>query len=110
MNSLSNGYGAEVSSRLVDGGFSEDGEQVYNELFHLWVINDIGDRWESYRTFETLAEAEAYLPRVTAALEAGADPRESTKWFLTHPVYASEAYVTYGEAEEVAWEAQMDGR
>jgi hypothetical protein len=53
MNSLSNGYGTEVSSRLVDGGFSEDGEQVYNELFHLWVINDIGDRWESYRTFET---------------------------------------------------------
>jgi hypothetical protein len=107
---LNTGYEAHTGSNLVDGGLNEDGEQIVNELYHITIENLYGDRWVSRRTFETAEAAEAFLPRVTAALAAGADPRTSDRWAATYPVYGSAAYVAYGQADEVAWEARMDGR
>jgi hypothetical protein len=103
-----NGFEVEAASDLVEGEYTEDGERRIEEVFYIRLTNVYGDRWRSHRTFSTCDAAERYIPCVEAALDAGASPEVSPRWFSTFPMYGSEAYESYGAAMERRMEEDYD--
>jgi hypothetical protein len=99
-----------VTSILVSDGLDECGTELNKVVWFLTLDNAFGDRYSSVWSSASEAAAVARQAVVEAALAHGASPVASDRWVLHHPVYGSAAYAAYGEAEEVAWEAEMDGR
>lgn len=110
MNSKTD-WKAEVRSDLVNVGVNEDGEDIVRELFRVACVNSFGDRYESRFSSFNKSDVSRHRNKVVIALHREkADPRKSEKWCRGHAVYGSAAYTAYGQAEEVAWEKDLNGR
>lgn len=70
--------------------------ELIGEVFYLRATNGRGDRREfgSYSSFDAAEDA---IPDAPAVL----------LWAEGRPEYGSEAYVAYGAAEDLAWEARQ---
>lgn len=89
------------ASDVFAGRHPEDGSATEELCFYVLIEeNATGRRWRSrwnvttedcsFEACERLAET--HEARVVAALEVGADPRRSDRWFATRPSYGSAAY------------------
>lgn len=123
MNEI-NGYLVGVRGDLYEGAVNEDGERPTEEVFYVLLEDADGNRWRSARCWTTeahwqqtwvdgvlhVAAAELALchARVVEKVlaEGKVDPRISTKWRLTDPMYGSLAYEQYGQANEVRRERE----
>lgn len=95
------GYLADTRCEVRIAGTTEDGE---DRLADIWVIiasNKDGRRFQAHRVFHSdsyrshlgeKAAAEAFVEVVQNALDDGADPATSDKWFEVDPAYGSVEY------------------
>ncbi len=107
-------------SNLKDYGATEDGERYIGELYFICVENARGDRWIHNQQFPgcrvelddfdcspafidiraaAVASCDALVRRIIAA---GAI--DLIHWSKGRPVYGSQAYIDYGQADEVTFE------
>lgn len=109
---------AAVASDVFEGPINEDGERPECLVYYVVLTDERGNRYSSARTWcsmhrnqraEAERGAEQHLRRVRAALAKGATPVNNYKWERTRPMYGSEAYEAYGQAEEVALEKKEAG-
>jgi len=117
--------GMEVyfASDLKDYGRTEDGTPFIGEVFFVEVENERGDRWRNNRHFDGVRkeiweegtaymdarpEARAQCERLVAAIQR-AGKINLQHWYQAPPAYGSDAYIAYGQAEELAWERQSIG-
>lgn len=91
----------DCRSDLVYAGKNEFGETLTKEVFYLVLENERGDRYASTRTALNEWDLDALRTNVQKALNSGATPVGSAKWYRTRPCYGSRAYVEYGAAEEI---------
>lgn len=56
---------------------------------------------------DVLAKAEAQAAALNARLAAGKLPVAFDRWVVGRPLYGSEAYVEYGQYEDVEWERRQ---
>lgn len=117
--------GMEVyfASDLKDYGRTEDGTPFIGYTYFVEVEDKRGNRWRHNRYFdgvrkELYEEGTAYLdnrPNACAHCELMvAAIKERGKidlqyWHRASPAYGSDAYIEYGQAEELAWERQSIG-
>jgi hypothetical protein len=108
------------ASDLKDYGYTEDGEKFIGYVYFVEVENARGDRWRLNRTFdgvkpEQWEEGIAYVDvrdlaiarcdaLVAAIRQTGSI--DLAHWHQASCAYGSEAYMDYGQAEELAWERQ----
>jgi hypothetical protein len=88
--------------------------EIYGSAAYVCAENERGDtrllhvateRWDSV----ALAKAEKVAAALTARLERlGKLPVGFDSWAAGRPVYGSEAYEAYGQADDLAWERQQD--
>ena len=110
------------ASDLKDYGYTEDGEKFIGEVFFIEVENERGDRWRLNRHFdgvkpEQWEEGIAYLDsrpaaraqceRIVAAIQRRGRINLA-HWYQARCRYGSEAYLDYGQAEDLALE-RMEG-
>ena len=106
------------ASDLKDYGRTEDGTPFIGEVFFIEVENKRGDRWRLNRSFdgvrkEQWEEGVVYMdarPAARAQCEKLVDAIKRKgvidiqRWYQAPCAYGSEAYMDYGQAEELAWE------
>ena len=80
----------------------------------VYAQNEYGDRRADYlgTPYRAFSDAKARADRAAAALGAraakGKLPVAFDRWFDARPVYGSDAYVAYGQSDDLAWEARQD--
>jgi len=105
-------------SDLKDYGPTEDGERFVGEIFFIEVENERGDRMRLDRSFpgvkvEQWEEGPMYLDirpdartkcdALVAAIKAKGEINLD-HWYGARCRYGSDAYLDYGQAEDLAWE------
>ncbi len=116
--------GMEVyyASDLKDYGPTEDGTPFVGEVFRVYVENQRGDRWAHGAHFHGVKlqvheEGVSYMdirPAARAACQLLVDRIvaagwvDMTYWSEARPVYGSDAYVQYGQYEDLLTE-KMEG-
>ena len=110
------------ASDLKDYGSTEDGERFIGYIYFVEVENARGDRWRHRVAYpgvktEQWEEGIAYLdarPAAVAACELliarvkAAGKIDSQHWYAARSAYGSEAYLEYGQADDLALE-RMEG-
>lgn len=106
------------ASDLKDYGYTEDGEKFIGEVFFVEVENKRGDRWRHRTRFDGVRkeqweegivymdnrpEARAQCERMVAAIQR-TGKIDTQHWYQSRPAYGSEAYLDYGQAEDLALE------
>jgi hypothetical protein len=75
--------------------------------FVIYASDEFGNRAESPARFRGDEEgAERYAAALRARLAAGKLPVGFDRWAEARPVYGSDAYVAYGQADDLALEAR----
>lgn len=105
---------ASVASDIVVMGsdpemadMSNPSGNLYGLRYYVVVTNTKGDRWAHDHGFKNEVAAEMLAKAVQKALDAG-KKLDSAHWTEHYPVYGSDAYVAYGQADQVAWERNME--
>jgi hypothetical protein len=86
----------------------------YGFQAYVQVANDFGDtRVKTFGVFHSQREAVDFAEKLAATLQTRLDklgkyPVGFAAWAEGRAVYGSDAYVAYGQAEEVEWERRMD--
>lgn len=80
---------------------------------YLAAFNEHGDRVRchvktvlQYDAVRLLASLERQAAALQARFAAGKLPVAFAQWEQARPVYGSDAYVEYGQADDLAWEAR----
>jgi hypothetical protein len=112
------GMDVYVRSDLKDYGYTEDGTPFIGELFFIEIANDRGDTWVHGRSFpgcivvpgeegpiytDNRPNARAHAEALIAAIKQKGQI-DLAHWSQGRAVYGSDAYMAYGQAEELAWE------
>ena len=91
---------AVVGHNYEMADMSNPNGEIIRERYYMRASNAYGDAFV-WGWFETPEELEAayllFAPPIFF-------------WDKTYPVYGSRAYEDYGQAEEIAWEREMDAR
>ena len=113
----------EMASDLKDYGYyGEDGQRYIGEVFYLVITNKNGDRWQFGKWNGAVEEYDDSNNRwfidVRQQVRAFAEKMKHkiiekgevqlTYWETTHPAYGSNAYVQYGQAEQVQQEKNQE--
>jgi len=117
----------EVVSNLFCAGYTDDGADFIAESYAVSITDADGNRLThrhrfpgvsvsfdeyGYKSFDdirasALEQAERLVARVEVALARG-HALNATLWEQDRPVYGSDAYVAYGQADDIAWEARCN--
>ena len=112
-------YELSYASDLKEFGHTSDGHPFIGETYYVIATDDAGNRWILKQRFDgvkvtTDEQGEKYFEDTRAW--AGAACRTMimrakargyinlAHWSQDRPVYGSEAYIAYGQADDVAWE------
>lgn len=111
-------WDAEVRDDVISlGPHWEDGEERFQTVYTVSLVNAYGERYTYRWDFPVLAWAERLADLAQAATRAGRpgdrrDPRRCpAKWARARPVYGSLAYehgVGGGDSETLLWELDAD--
>lgn len=88
--------------------------EIYGFAAYVRAANDFGDtRSLTIGTFRSEHEANAAAEKMAAALtvrleKLGKLPVGFASWAADRPVYGSEAYEAYGQADDLAWERDLE--
>ena len=114
--------GMEVyfASDLKSYGYTEDGEEFVGEVFFVEVEDAKGNRWRHQQKFDGVRvqisewgaafldkrdwarrQCEQLVANINKAGRINLD-----RWSQARPAYGSEAYIDYGQAEDVALERE----
>lgn len=112
------GMDVYVRSDLKDYGYTEDGTPFIGELLFVEVANDFGDTWQHGRSFpgcivvqgeegpiytDNRPNAYAHARLLVKAIQERGFI-DMAHWSPGRAVYGSEAYMQYGQAEDLEWE------
>ena len=87
--------------------------EIYGFQAYVRVSNDFGDtKVQTFKTFRSQSEAVDFAEKLAANLQTRLDklgkyPVDFAQWAEGRAIYGSDAYIAYGQAEEVEWEARM---
>ena len=109
------GMDVYYASDLKKYGFIDDGTPFIGEVFYIEIENDNGDRWRLNHTFDGAAvihydegnrfddirpQAISKCKRLIKRIkEAGKINLQ--EWHQSSPAYGSNAYVSYGQADDL---------
>ena len=108
-------------SDLKSYGLTEDGEDFIGEIFIVYAENERGDRWQHRTRFngvrvehsewgtgfiDTRSQAEECCMFLIDRFEKS-DHLWDKLWSEARPAYGSDAYIEYGQADDLAWERQQ---
>lgn len=88
--------------------------EIYGHAAYVQAVSPHGDTWIKHvRTDRFEAEVMAEANKLAEALNArltnfGKLPVGFEAWQQGRAIYGSEAYIEYGQAEELAWEGSED--
>ena len=107
-----------MMSELKSYGYTEDGEEFIGEVFYVIVESDRGDRWTHNRWYDGVEvssseygtcfqdtrewahlRCESLIDAITTVGWVDLD-----NWSESRPAYGSQAYLDYGQADDLAWE------
>jgi hypothetical protein len=106
------------ASDLKDYGYTEDGTKFIGYIYFVEVENQRGDRWRLNRMFDGVkveqwdegpvymdsrAAATAQCERIVAAIQR-VGKINLAHWHRGRCAYGSEAYMAYGQSEDLAAE------
>jgi hypothetical protein len=114
----------EAVSDLKQYGMQDDGTPFIGEVFCVQATDDKGNRWVHNMRFDGVKPEVDCETGYTAYIDVRPIARFQCKriinkikargyinlanWSAGRPVYGSEAYVAYGQADDVAWERASD--
>jgi hypothetical protein len=108
-------------SDLKKFGVTEDGEDFIGEIFIVYAEDGNGNRWAHKARFNgvKVEESEWGTGFVDTRENArrccdflvnrfrNSDRLWGSMWSEARPAYGSEAYIEYGQADDLAWEKEM---
>ena len=81
---------------------------IYGESWSVYAENSHGDRRQYWVGTNEQARAERLALALTARMAQGKLPVAYDRWTAARPAYGSNAYVAYGQADDVALEAREE--
>lgn len=88
--------------------------EIYGLAYYVVATNAAGDRvcrfigTDRYRGEKFSGQAERMAAALTVRAASGRLPTAFASWQQDRPAYGSDAYVAYGQADDLAWEASFD--
>lgn len=111
----------EIASDLYQAGITEDGERFTAETYYILATDESGNRWSHFTRFngcmvehhedgtcfhDVRESAKAKAAKLLSRIEA-AGLINSDYWSEARPMYGSDAYQAYGQADDLAWEKAL---
>ena len=81
---------------------------IYGESWYVYAENWHGDRRQFWVGINEKERAERLAQALTARMAGGKLPVAFDRWTEARPAYGSDAYVAYGQAEDLALEAREE--
>ncbi len=114
----------EAVSDLKQYGYNDDGTPFIGEVFCVQATDDKGNRWVHNIQFQVVEigdyehgmffqdirpVAKFQCNRIINKIKARGYINLAN-WTVSRPAYGSEAYIAYGQADDLALESKEDGR
>ena len=77
---------------------------LFGEAWYVYAENPHGDRRRFYMGIDKQIQSERMASALTQRLAAGKLPVAFDRWQPTRPSYGSDAYIEYGQADDLAME------
>lgn len=81
---------------------------MFGEAWYVYAETDNGDRRRFHMGTNNQHGAETLVKALTARMASGKIPVAFHGWTETRPAYGSDAYIDYGQADDVAVEAREE--
>ena len=79
---------------------------LFGEAWYVYAENCHGDRYRFYMGIDKQIQSENMANALTERLAAGKLPVAFDRWEQTRPSYGSDAYIEYGQDDDIAMEAK----